>query len=322
MLYEKLDYILAIAQEQSLTRAAEKLYISQPTLTMYLNRLEESLGVQIFDRHKKPIQATPAGRYYIQKMKEISEAEQILRGELHTFHDASTTFRIGSAWVRGHLWLPQMVAEFSRAHPYVNITIMQNSEKQLHKLLRNNAVDMIIAAVGEGAMEDFPHVKRRLSYEQTLLVAHKSFGLVPEELSEQNSPGNPFLIDPQKLYKLPFIAPPSSNGMYAAFQKMNGIYRLEPARFIVVDSMMTGLRMAAMGLGVQMISPGILITLPPEERQNLDYCRLPDFPLERACSVCWRKDTDKLPFVEEAFCILQEKVIPEQWYTRVAGEEE
>lgn len=47
MLYEKLDYVLAIAEEQNLTRAAKKLYISQPTLTMYLNRLEENLGVKL-----------------------------------------------------------------------------------------------------------------------------------------------------------------------------------------------------------------------------------------------------------------------------------
>ena len=73
MLYEKLDYVLAIAEEQNLTRAAKKLYISQPTLTMYLNRLEENLGVKLFDRRKNPITITPAGRRYIEKMTEISE---------------------------------------------------------------------------------------------------------------------------------------------------------------------------------------------------------------------------------------------------------
>lgn len=59
MLYEKLDYVLAIAEEQNLTRAAKKLYISQPTLTMYLNRLEENLGVKLFDRRKTPITHHP-----------------------------------------------------------------------------------------------------------------------------------------------------------------------------------------------------------------------------------------------------------------------
>lgn len=123
MLYEKLDYVLAIAEEQNLTRAAKKLYISQPTLTMYLNRLEENLGVKLFDRRKTPITITPAGRRYIEKMTEISEEEQILRGELKSVQNPAQTFRIGSARVRGHYWLPPLLRILSKQHPDMNFVI-------------------------------------------------------------------------------------------------------------------------------------------------------------------------------------------------------
>ena len=123
MLYEKLDYVIAIAEEQNLTRAAKKLYISQPTLTMYLNRLEESLGVQLFDRKKNPVLLTPAGKHYIEKMREIAEAEQILRGELRTVSDPARTFRIGSARVRGHYWLPPLLRLLSDRHPDLNFSV-------------------------------------------------------------------------------------------------------------------------------------------------------------------------------------------------------
>ena len=69
MLYEKLNYVLAIAEERNLTRAAKRLFISQPTLTLYLNRLEAELGVKLFDRSKTPIGLTEAGNYYIGEMK-------------------------------------------------------------------------------------------------------------------------------------------------------------------------------------------------------------------------------------------------------------
>lgn len=67
MLYEKLNYIIAIAEERNLTQAAKRLYISQPTLTLYLNRLENELGVKLFDRTKSPVTLTDAGAYYLEK---------------------------------------------------------------------------------------------------------------------------------------------------------------------------------------------------------------------------------------------------------------
>ena len=79
MLYEKWNYVLAIAEEQNLTRAAKRLFISQPALTLYLNRLEKELGVKLFDRSRTPILLTEAGKYYVEQMKKISAAEQSLR---------------------------------------------------------------------------------------------------------------------------------------------------------------------------------------------------------------------------------------------------
>ena len=60
MLYEKWNYVLAIAEEQNLTRAATRLFISPPALPRYLHRLEKELGVKLFDRRRTPILLTEA----------------------------------------------------------------------------------------------------------------------------------------------------------------------------------------------------------------------------------------------------------------------
>ena len=60
MLYEKLNYVIAVAEEQNLTLAAKRLFISQPALTLYLNRLESELGVKLFNRGKSPVTLTDA----------------------------------------------------------------------------------------------------------------------------------------------------------------------------------------------------------------------------------------------------------------------
>lgn len=317
MLYEKLDYVIAIAEEQNLTRAARKLYISQPTLTMYLNRLEESLGVQLFDRRKNPVLLTPAGKHYIEKMREIAEAEQILRGELRTVSDPARTFRIGSARVRGHYWLPPLLRLLSERHPETFFTVSLGAEKQLQKLLGKDSIDMAIGSLADIPESDIPLVFEDVALERTLLVAHRKYGLVPPEEHDRNSPDSPYLIDPVSLQNLPFITPSSANGMYLNFQKMIAQFNIKPGHTLVIDTMTTGLQMTVQGLGVQMISAGILCSLTSEERKELDYIQLPDFPVTRKCSVVWREDTEQMPLIEEAIQLLRENVLPQMIYTEV-----
>ena len=315
MLYEKLDYVLAIAEEQNLTRAAKKLYISQPTLTMYLNRLEENLGVKLFDRKATPITITPAGRRYIEKMTEISEEEQILRGELRSVQNPTRTFHIGSARVRGHYWLPPLLRILSELHPEMNFVVSLGAERQLQRMLEKSSVDLAIGSLTEIPSSVVPLVIEPISSERIILVAHKKYKLVPKEAQEQNSPDNPYLLDPENLQNLPFITPPPANGMYRNFQRMIGLYGIQPKSSIVIDTMTTGLRLTKEGLGVQLISAAILVAITPQERLNLDYCILPDLPESRPCSVAWREETEFLPLIRETVEILKKEVIPKQLYT-------
>lgn len=70
--HSKFEYVLAIAKEKNMTQAAKKLYISQPALTVTINKLEERLGVKLFDRTSNPIQLTYAGERYITRCKKLS----------------------------------------------------------------------------------------------------------------------------------------------------------------------------------------------------------------------------------------------------------
>ena len=76
MIVDKMDYIFAIAKEQNLTRAAKSLFVSQSTLTMYLNRVEGELGIKLFDRSKTPILPTPAGELCIEELKRSGKSKR------------------------------------------------------------------------------------------------------------------------------------------------------------------------------------------------------------------------------------------------------
>lgn len=126
MSLDKLDYVLALAEERNLTRAARKAFISQPTLTNYINRLEEQLGVKLFDRSVTPIEITRAGALYIEQMKKIQLAETNLRNELRILGSMETVFHLGIGATRGNHWLPFLL-------PYPGNGSYRSSKLLLHE---------------------------------------------------------------------------------------------------------------------------------------------------------------------------------------------
>ena len=78
MTFTQLNYVLAVAEYQNFTKAAGKCFVTQPTLSMQIQKLEDQLGIQIFDRSKKPIQLTEVGRKIVNQAKNIvNEADRI-----------------------------------------------------------------------------------------------------------------------------------------------------------------------------------------------------------------------------------------------------
>ena len=74
-----LKYILTIAEEKNMTRAAERLYISQPSLSQSLKNLEKELGVDLFERSRQGVVLTPAGEHYVEWAKQILFAEAMMK---------------------------------------------------------------------------------------------------------------------------------------------------------------------------------------------------------------------------------------------------
>lgn len=129
----------------------------------------------------------------------------------------------------------------------MNFVISLGSERHLQRLLEKSSIDLAIGSLTDIPSSEVPLVIEPISTERILLVAHKKYGLVPEEEQEHNSPDNPYLLDPEKLQNLPFIAPPPATGMYRTFQRMIGLYGIHPKSSIVIDMMTTGLRLTQEG---------------------------------------------------------------------------
>ena len=303
MLYEKLNYIIAIAEERNLTQAAKRLYISQPTLTLYLNRLENELGVKLFDRTKSPVTLTDAGAYYLEKMKKIYASEQALRSQIHFIANPTQTLLVGIGQVRGHHWLPLFLPTI---HPDINVQIVQETEQRMYEDLQKQKLD-----VGIGVFPASTDIEMVEIMEETLFfAAHRKFGLIPDHLRGKHDMKNPYIVQPDQLNGLPFIIPQVSNGLYDTYQTILQNNQIHPSRTISINNLSTGLLLNVKGLGVQLLSGSVVYFSHEPGVNQLDLFLLENMPETRKCMAIYQSGNIKQKLIQDLIRTLKNEVLP------------
>ena len=126
MEFVKLRYLIAVAEQRSFSKAAEKCFVSQPTLTRCVQNMEKSLGVSLFDRSCSPIQLTPAGEKYVAGVREILALKEKLDNEMAELTDRrQEVLSIGIPLTRSITWLGRILPAFYAQCPGVKLQITE-----------------------------------------------------------------------------------------------------------------------------------------------------------------------------------------------------
>lgn len=307
MLYDKLEYVIAVAEERNLTKAAQRLYVSQPTLSMYLNRLEEELGAKLFDRTKSPITITDAGQFYLQKMKQIALAERTMRRDLQFISNPTQTFVVGIGQYRGNHWLPLILPRFCEMHPDVNIQLVQTAEDVIYEQLQQQQIDLVIGAYPTASRD---LIVEELMFEKLYLAASKKLGIIPESIREQYGCDNPYRVRPEQLRGIPFIMSALGHGLYSIYEGIIQENHLMPSRTIGISNLGTGIQLTAAGLGIQLLSGPALDQLPSVREEDLDFFIIKGMPEYRRCVAIYHPDSIKQDMIRDFLQIVRERAIP------------
>ena len=151
MTLNELRYIIAVAQELNFRRAAEKAFISQPALSLGIQKLEEELGVRIFERGKNEVTVTPVGMEIIEHaQRALEEAERIHEIARQGENQLSGSLRLGIIHSVGPYLLPDLIPALKKQAPEMTVAIEENITANLDTLLRNGKLDVIIIALPFG----------------------------------------------------------------------------------------------------------------------------------------------------------------------------
>ncbi len=147
MTITQLHYLLAVAEHRNFTLASEKCFVTQPTLSMQIQKLEEELDIQIFDRTKKPIALTDVGEQIVFQAKNIvNEANRIKDIVDQQKGFIGGDFRIGIIPTIMPTLLPMFLNNFIKKYPKVNIIIEELTTNDIIDKLKKGALDCAIAA--------------------------------------------------------------------------------------------------------------------------------------------------------------------------------
>lgn len=147
MTITQLHYVLAVAEYKNFTLAAEKSFVTQPTLSMQIQKLEDELGVLIFDRSKKPIVLTEVGEKIVAQAKNIvNEAVRIKDIVDQQKGYIGGDFKIGIIPTITPTLLPMFLNNFIKKYPKVNLIIEENTTEEIITKLKNGHLDCAIAA--------------------------------------------------------------------------------------------------------------------------------------------------------------------------------
>lgn len=147
MTITQLQYILAVAEHKNFTLAAEKCFVTQPTLSMQIQKVEEELNIQIFDRSKKPVQLTDIGEKIVNQARNIViEADRIKDIVEQQKGYIGGEFRLGIIPTVMPTLLPMFLTNFINRYPKVNLIIEELNTSEIIKKLNNGQIDAAIAS--------------------------------------------------------------------------------------------------------------------------------------------------------------------------------
>lgn len=148
MTLTELKYIVAVARERHFGRAAEACFVSQPTLSVAIRKLEEELGVVLFERGGSEIGVTPVGLRVVAQAQKVLEESANLREIARQGHDPlEGPLRVGIIYTVGPYLLPYLVPEQIRQTPQMPLLLQENYTTRLLELLRQGEIDCAILAL-------------------------------------------------------------------------------------------------------------------------------------------------------------------------------
>lgn len=289
-----LNYVLEIAKQRNLHRAAEKLYISQPSLSQFLTRLEKELGTPLFIRQSKELVLTEAGQLYV----ETAQAVVNMRNKLYR-DIANLTYRHYISIATTSQWGMRLIAsvlpEFKKNHGDVMIEITESFFPSMSQRLKNQEIDICLASI----------IRPEFSYKVSVLGEEEILMVVSQEhpFSQSHAPESTVITSgllTNMLQNENFLFTTKGSTTQTLVEELFQNLQFYPPVFGYFDNINAILHLVKTGAGISFV-PSSCIRL----ESGLSFYHL-EHALYRTHIIAYRNDLTVTPAIQDLLDSLHE----------------
>ena len=287
-----LKYFLLVAEELNITRAAERLYISQQSLSNHISNMEKELDVKLFTRSPK-LSLTYAGGLLVETATQILDLHsQFLTkvGDINRHYMG--VLRVGISHTCGLALLPEILPQFQTEFPMVEFSLFEGNSTHLEDELSHGRVDLIVCfqpIMVEG-VEVVPLTEEPLILVVPKVFTQQLFGDRAQEVREQYASG----ADIDAFQHLPFILIKRGNRTRSTVDQYFSRHFFKPKLILETENTITTLAMAEAGVGIticpELFLRTIHVTSSQASTDQLDFFPLTDPTTICKLVVCYRRD--------------------------------
>ena len=307
-------YVNEVYKERSFTKAAQNLYISQPSLSARIKKIEEIIGEPLFDRSTTPLQLTEVGKVYIEAAEEITQIEQRVENYINDLAGLKTgNLAVGASTLFAAYVVPSLITQFNQKFPDVHIQLIEGNTAELEEMLGSNALDFVI---DNYHYDSILYNKELYCEENILLAVPKHFAvneeLVMYQLSYKNIKNKNYLnqkypaVPLGRFADLPFIMLTQGNDTRTRGDRLCRNVGFKPNIVLEFNQQSTAYMASSTQLGATFISDILVSQLPTFE--NLVYYKLDGEEAKRKVFFYYKTHKYKTRVMEEFIRMMHEQI--------------
>lgn len=256
-MFSKYEYIYTIYKEGSFTKAAEKLYISQPSLSAAVKNVESKLGASLFERTGHGAELTEVGREYIVAAEQIIEISNEFKNKLNDIYNLeSGHIRVGGSNYLSSYVLPRIINKFTSMHPNIKVTLVESNSRNLSKMAMSGEVDIILENLEDlSDFEQWPLIREKVllcvPMDSPVNKGLEKFRILPEWIHNNTVNLDELGSVSISMFKNEkFILLKNGNDMYSRAMKIFERRGIEPNVAFSVDQLNMSYALSDSGIGL------------------------------------------------------------------------